>query len=111
MAFVQTRTIVKKNLQNAQFRKRKHIFLVLNIRPSLRGWGVEILEVRSFSPFVVCMLSNSCAYCQKIKFLPLKVDHVFALEEAVALQAHRSAVSYINEKEGHVILRELSTRL
>ena len=57
------------------------------------------------------MLSNSCAYCQKIKFLPLKVDHVFALEEAVALQAHRSAVSYINEKEGHVMLRELSTRL
>ena len=44
MAFVQTRTIVKKNLQNAQFRKRKHIFLVLNISLSLRGWGVEILE-------------------------------------------------------------------
>ena len=57
------------------------------------------------------MFSNSCAHCQKIKFLPLKVDHVFDLEEAVGLLAHRSAVSYINEKEGHVMLGELSTRL
>ena len=59
----------------------------------------------------VCMFSNSCAHCQKIKFLPLKVDHVFDLEEAVGLLAHRSAVSYLNEKEGHVMLGELSTRL
>ena len=57
------------------------------------------------------MFSNSFAHYQKIKFLPLKVDHVFDLEEAVGLLEHRSAVSYINEKEGHVMLRELFTRL
>lgn len=77
----------------------------------LKGFGGGNFRGGSFSPLVVCMFSNSCTYCQNIKFLPLKVDHVFALEEAVGLQAHRSAVSYINEKKGHVMLRELSTRL
>ena len=47
----------EKKLQSAQIRKRKHIFLELNIRPSLRFWRVEILEGDggggSFSPFAV----------------------------------------------------------
>ena len=59
----------------------------------------------------VSLFSNSFAHCEKIKFLPLKVDHVFDLEEAVGLLAHRSAVSYTNEKEWYLMLRELSTRL
>ena len=83
--------------------------------PSLSPLFASIPISRLFScarkQFKVCIFSNSCEHCQKIKILPLKVDHVFDLEEAVGLLAHRSAVSYINEKEGHVMLRELYTRL